>query len=129
MKTIKTFNNASVVSVVDGRITLKVNDNELHSFSGASIASIKNGTVKIEYAEPLTEDILKAGRIVEQQNGERKLVLKNECGHAVLIGETSWASAPLRLDDKYRIIRVYEGNAKGTFCNLLNDVGDLVWYE
>jgi hypothetical protein len=129
MKTIKTFNNASVVSVVNGRITLRVNDSELHTFFDASVVSISNGTVKIKYAEPLTEDTLKAGRIVEQRNGIRKLVLKNQCGHAVLIGVDSWASAPLSLDGEYKIIKVYEGCAEGIFGEMLRCPGELIWSE
>lgn len=128
MKTIKTFNNASVVSVNCGVIKIKVNS-ELYEFRKASLISVYNGTVKIEYAEPLTEDILKAGRIVEQRNGNRKLVLKNYCGSAVLIGLDSWASNPLSLDGEYKIIRVYEGNSEGCFSEILRTTGDLVWSE
>lgn len=127
MKTIKTFNNASVVSIVDGKITLKVNNDELHCFSDDSITSIVDGTVKIKYTEPLTEDILQAGRIVMQKNGNRKLVLKNSSGHAFLIGKDSWASNPLSLKGEFEIIRVYEGNAEGYFDKMLQSTGNLVW--
>lgn len=129
MKTIKTFNNASVVSVVDGRVTLRGNNNEYLTFYDASVVSIEDGTVRIQSNEPLTEDILKAGRIVEQRNGDRKLVLKNHRGHAVLIGADSWASVPLTLDDEYKIIKVYEGCAEGTFSSMLKHPGELIWSE
>lgn len=48
MKTTKTFENASLVSVVDGSIKVKSAAGIEHTFTNASIVSVNNGTIIIE---------------------------------------------------------------------------------
>lgn len=76
MKTIKTFNNASVVSVNDGRVVLRVNDTESHIFNDASIVSIVNGVVTIAVEKVFTDDMLEPGMVVEYCDGSKRLVLE-----------------------------------------------------
>ena len=48
MKTTKTFENASLVSVVDGAITIKAESGRNHTFKRSSLIAIVNGSITIE---------------------------------------------------------------------------------
>lgn len=126
MKAFKVFENASVVSVCNGKISVEVN-NEIHHFENAALVSVCNGVVKIEYVQPLTEDILQNGRIVEYQNGERRLVLKMPDGRAMLTGVDGWSDEPLNLGGPCEIVKVYEAYFSGTFSVMLDGAYSLVW--
>lgn len=61
MKTTKTFENASLVSVVNGSITVKSAAGIEHTFTNASIVSVNNGTIIIETEwEPKKGEWIKA---------------------------------------------------------------------
>ena len=126
MKAIKVFENAKVVSVNNGEIWIEVNT-EIHKYHDAALVSVNNGVVKIECNQPLTEDILKNGRIVEYRDGQRKLVLKKPDGHAILVGTNSYASDPLELSGDYEIIKVYEAPFRGKLESMLSYGQQLVW--
>lgn len=126
MKVIKVFENAKVVSVNNGEIRVEVGS-ELHTYHNAALVSVNNGVVKIECDQPLTEDILQNGRIVEYQNGERRLVLKMPDGRAMLIGVDGWADNPLTLRGSWEIVKVYEASFSGTLEQMLNGARTLVW--
>lgn len=126
MKAIKVFENAKVVSVNNGEIRIEVGS-ELHTYHDAALVSVCNGVVKIEYSQPLTEDILQNGRIVEYRDGQRKLVLKKQDGHAILVGTDSYASDPLRLRGDFEIVKVYEAPFYGKLESMLSYGQKLVW--
>lgn len=126
MKSIKVFENAKVVSVNNGEIRVEVGS-ELHTYHNAALVSVNNGVVKIECNQPLTEDILQNGRIVEYQNGERRLVLKRTDGRAMLTGVDWWSDNPLNLCGPSEIVKVYEASFLGTFEQMLNGARTLVW--
>lgn len=48
MKTQTTFENSSLVSVVNGRIAVKDANERIHTFTNASVISVNNGTIIIE---------------------------------------------------------------------------------
>lgn len=48
MKTTKTFENASLVSVMNGSVIVKSAAGIEHTFTNASVVSINNGTIIIE---------------------------------------------------------------------------------
>lgn len=60
MKTTKTFENASLISVVNGVITIKSAAGIEHTFTNASVVSVNNGTIIIE-----TEWTPKKGELVK----------------------------------------------------------------
>lgn len=128
MKTIKTFNNASVVSVNDGRVVLKVTDNEIHSFSDASIVSIVNGVVTIGIENVFTDDMLEPGMVVEYRDGSKWLVLKIGDDLIFCRGD-SWRHATMcsgtypDLD----IVKVYHPRDTRTINDLLNSPDNLIW--
>lgn len=128
MKTIKTFNNASVVSVVDGRITLRVNDNEIHGFCDASIVSIVNGTVTISVEKVFTDDMLEPGMVVEYRDGSKRLVLTIG-GHLIFCKGDSWREASM-VDDispALDVVKVYRPQNARTINDLLNSPDNLIW--
>ena len=126
MKAIKVFENAKVVSVNEGEIWVEV-DSKIQKYRDAALVSVNNGFVKIEYAEPLTEDILKNGRIVEYRDGQRKLVLNKPDGHAIVVGTKSYASDPLLLMGSFEIVKVYEGTFEGRLERMLEEAHEIVW--
>lgn len=126
MKEIKIFVNAKVVSVNNGEIRIEV-DSKLHTYHDAALVSVNDGIVKIEINNPLTEDILKNGRVVEYRNGNRRLVLKRPDGHAILVSEDAWASEPLLLTNDYEIVKVYEATFEGDLRMMVADAYKLVW--
>lgn len=130
MKTIKTFNNASVVSVVDGRITLRVNDNEIHSFSDASIVSIVNGAVTIGVENVFTDDMLEPGMVVEYRDGRKRLVLKIG-GHLIFCAKDSWRNASM-VDDIFHeldVVKVFHPKNARVIDELLNKPDNPIWSE
>lgn len=128
MKTIKTFNNASVLSVEDGRITLRVGDNEIRVFNDSSIVSIVDGEVKISLKDIFTDDMLEPGMVVEYNSGSRRLVLKIG-GCLMFCGRDSWRNASmvtghtLGLD----VAKVYHPQNARTIDDLLNRPDNLIW--
>ena len=55
-----TFNNASIVSVVNGSIVVKDSTGREHTFTNASIVSVNNGTIIIESEwEPKVGELIK----------------------------------------------------------------------
>lgn len=126
MKVIKVFENAKVVSVVNGEIWVEVNSG-IQKYHDAALISVNNGVVKIEYAQPLTEDILQNGRIVEYRNGDRRLVLKKPDGYAMLVGTDAYASEPLTLEGFCEIVKVYEGTFEGDLGDMLYKACKIVW--
>lgn len=60
MKTTKTFENASLVSVVNGSIVVKDAAEREHTFTNASVVSINNGTIIIE-----SEWVPKRGELIK----------------------------------------------------------------
>lgn len=130
MKTIKTFNNASVVSVVDGIITLRVNNNEIHNFSDASIVSIVNGVVTIGVENVFTDDMLEPGMVVEYRDGRKRLVLKID-GNLIFCTNDSWRDASM-VDEVFReldIVKVYHPRKARIIDDLLNKPDNLIWSE
>lgn len=128
MKTIKTFNNASVESIVDGRITLRVNDNETHTFNDASIVSIVNGVVKISIENIFTDDMLEPGMVVEYADGSRRLVLKID-GRLIFCQKDLWRDASM-IDPLYPyldVVKVYRPKHARTINDLLNSPDNLIW--
>ena len=126
MKEIKIFVNAKVVSVNNGEIRIEV-DSKLHTYHDAALVSVNDGIVKIEINNPLTEDILENGRVVEYRNGYRRLVLKRPDGHAILVGIDGWASNGVGLTGDLEIVKVYEASFSGTFEQMLDHAHTLVW--
>jgi hypothetical protein len=130
MKTIKTFNNASVVSVVDGIITLRVNDNEIHSFSDASIVSIVNGAVTIAVENVFTDDMLEPGMVVEYRDGRKRLVLKIG-GQLMFCANDSWRIASMVDKDfpELDVVKVFQPKDRRVINELLNNPDNLIWSE
>lgn len=128
MKTIKTFNNASVESIVDGRITLRVNDNETHTFNDASIVSIVNGVVKISIENIFTDDMLEPGMVVEYADGSRRLVLKIG-SRLVFCKEDVWRDASMIDPIHYGldVVKVYHPQNARTINDLLKSPDNLIW--
>lgn len=126
MKAIKIFENAKVVSVNNGEIWVEVNS-EIQKYHNAALVSVNNGVVKIECDQPLTEDILQNGRVVEYRSGERRLVLKRPDGRALLVGVDSWADDPLSHRGSYEIVKVYEASFSGTLEQMCDGAHTLVW--
>lgn len=128
MKTIKTFRNASVVSVVDGRITVRVNDNETHTFSDASIVSIVNGEVKIRQENVFTDDMLEPGMVVEYRDGGKRLVLKIG-SHLIFCNSDSWRDASMTngFSPDLDVVKVYHPKGARTISDLLNNPDNLIW--
>lgn len=128
MKTIKTFHNASVVSVVDGKITVRVNDNELHSFTDASIVSVVNGEVKISQENVFTDDMLEPDMVVEYKDGSRRLVLKID-GRLIFCRANTWRDASM-VDDicpGLDVVKVYQPKNARTINDLLFTPDNLIW--
>ena len=74
MKTIKTFKNASLVSVMDGSVIVKSAAGIEHTFTNASVVSVNNGTIIIE-----SEWTPKKGELVKiftKDNGIRYAIFK-----------------------------------------------------
>ncbi len=128
MKTIKTFNNASVVSVIDGRIILRVNDNEIHCFYDASIISIVDGEVKISVEKVFTDDMLEPGMVVEYRDGSKRLVLKIG-GRLIFCKRDSWREASMvdNLSPELDVVKVYHPHNARTINDLLNSPDNPIW--
>lgn len=128
MKTTKTFENASLVSVVDGVITIKTETGHSHTFKKASLISIVNGTIIIEINKDYP--ILKPGMIVENNRGYRFLTMIGSTGKLIGVSENHWDSdiqASFTHDDYY-IAKVYEAKISGPFSLMLNRTNlKLIW--
>lgn len=128
MKAIKTFNNASVVSVENGRVTLRVDDNGIRIFNDASIVSIVNGVVKISQEGIFTDDMLEPGMVVEYQNGDKRLVLKIN-GRLIFCTNDSWRDASM-VDEAFHeldVVKVYHPKNARIIKELLNKPDNLIW--
>lgn len=128
MKTTKTFENASLVSVVDGVITIKAETGRNHTFKRSSLISIVNGTITIETNEDYP--ILKPGMIVENNHGTRFLTMEQPSGTIIGISTDVWDSdiqKSFTTDDCY-IVKVYEAKISGPFSLMLKRTNlKLIW--
>lgn len=128
MKTTKTFENASLVSVVDGVITIKAETGRNHTFKRSSLISIVNGIITIETNEDYP--ILKPGMIVENNHGIRFLTMEQPSGTIVGISTDVWDSdiqKTFTVDDYY-IVKVYEAKISGPFNLMLRKTNlKLIW--
>lgn len=128
MKTTKTFENASLVSVVDDVITIKAETGRNHTFKRASLISIVNGIITIETNEDYP--ILKPGMIVENNHGTRFLTMIGSTGKLIGVSTEVWDSdiqASLTADDYY-IVKVYEAKISGPFSWMLKRTDlKLIW--
>lgn len=116
------------MSVVDGRITLRVNDNEIHCFYDASIISVVDGEVKISVEKVFTDDMLEPGMVVEYRDGSKRLVLKI-AGHLIFCKGDSWREASM-VDDissALDVVKVYRPQNARTINDLLNGPDNLIW--
>lgn len=119
MKTTKTFENASLISVVDGVITIKAETGRNHIFRRSSLISIVNGTITIETNEDYP--ILKPGMIVENNYGIRFLTMEQPSGNIIGVSTRVWDSniqASFTTEDYY-IVKVYEAKISGPFNLML----------
>ena len=127
MKTITTFSNASVLGVENGRITLRVNDNEIRVFYDASIVSIVDGEVKISQEYIFTDDMFESGMVVEYNDGSKRLVLKID-GQLIFCREDSWRHASMVSGDRsLEVVKVYQPRIARTINDLLNKPDNLIW--
>ena len=128
MKTTKTFENASLVSVVDGVITIKAETGRNHTFKRASLISIVNGTITIETNDDYP--ILKPGMIVEDNHGTRFLTMEQPSGNIIGVAADIWNSNiqnSFTAEDCY-IVKVYEANIAGPFSLMLKRTNlKLIW--
>lgn len=128
MKTTRTFENSSLVSVVDGVITIKAETGRNHTFKRSSLISIVNGTIIIETNEDYP--ILKSGMIVENNYGTRFLTMEQPSGAIVGISTDIWDSdiqKSFTTDDCY-IVKVYEAKISGPFNLMLKRTNlKLIW--
>lgn len=128
MKTTKTFENASLVSVIDGVIIIKAESGRNHTFKRSSLISVVNGTITIETNEDYP--ILKPGMIVENNYSTRFLTMIGSTGKLIGVSTEVWDSdiqASLTADDCY-IIKVYEAKISGPFNLMLRKTNlKLIW--
>lgn len=128
MKITKTFKNASLVSVIDGTITIKAKTGENLIFKRSSLISIVNGTITIETNEDYP--ILKPGMIVENNHGTRFLTMIGSTGKLIGVSTEIWDSdiqTSFTADDCY-ITKVYEGKISGPFSLMLRRSNlKLIW--
>lgn len=128
MKTTKTFENASLISVVDGVITIKAESGRNHTFKRSSLISVVNGTITIETSEDYP--ILKPGMIVENNHGTRFLTMIGFTGKLIGVSTDVWDSdiqTSFTADDCY-ITKVYEGKISGPFSLMLRRSNlKLIW--
>ena len=128
MKTTKTFENASLVSVVDGVITIKAETGRNHTFKRSSLISIVNGTITIETNEDYP--ILKPGMIVENNHGTRFLTMVGSTGKLIGVSTDVWDSDIQKsfTTDDYYIVKVYEAKISGPLSLMLKRTGlKLIW--
>ena len=128
MKTTRTFKNASLISVVNGTITIKAETGRNHTFKRSSLISIVNGNITIGTNEDYP--ILKPGMIVENNYGHRLLTMIGSTGKLIGVSTDVWDSdiqASFTTDDCY-IVKVYEAKISGTFNLILNRSNlKLIW--
>lgn len=128
MKITKTFENASLVSVVDGVITIKAETGRNHIFKRASLISVVNGTITIETSEDYP--ILKPGMIVENNHGTRFLTMIGSTGKLIGVSTEAWDSdiqTSFTTNDFY-ITKVYEAKISGPFSLILRRSNlKLIW--
>lgn len=126
MKTTKTFENASLVSVVDGVITIKAESGRNHTFKRSSLISIVNGTITIETNDDYP--ILKPGMIVENNHGTRFLTMVGSTGKLVGISTDIWDSDIQKSLTTDYIVKVYEAKISGPFNLMLKRTNlKLIW--
>lgn len=131
MGLIKVFNNASVVSVQNGRIVLKIKDNGIKAFDNASIVSIVNGIVKISVENVIfTDDMLKPGMVVEYRNGNRRLVLEIK-GQLIFCGMDCYREATIKdcFCRDLEVVKIFHPKDQLTLDGLLNNPDNLIWEE
>lgn len=75
MKHIITFENASVVSVCNGEITLNT-ESGLVKYYNASLQSVCDGRIELIAEQELLMRDLKTGMLVQYYSGEYRLVIK-----------------------------------------------------
>lgn len=128
MKTTKTFENASLVSVVDGVITIKAESGRNHTFKRSSLISVVNGIITIETNDDYP--ILKPGMIVENNRGIRFLTMEQPSGKLIGVSTELWNSDiqnSFTADDCY-IVKVYEAKISGPFNLMLKRTNlKLIW--
>lgn len=126
MKTTKTFENSSLVSVVDGVITIKAETGRNHTFRRSSLISIVNGTITIETNDDYP--ILKPGMIVENNHGTRFLTMVGSTGKLVGISTDIWDSDIQKSLTTDYIVKVYKAKISGPFSLMLKRTNlKLIW--
>lgn len=129
MKITKTFKNASLVSVVDGIITIKAETGINHTFKRSSLISIVDGTITIETNKDYP--ILKPGMIVECNDGNRFLTMIGSVGKLIGVSKTLWDSdiqTAFTREDCY-IVKVYEAKIVGSFDLILSRTNHKLLWE
>lgn len=85
MKHIITFENASVVSVCDGEITLNT-ESGLVKYHNASLQSVCDGRIELIVEHNLKMSDLETGMLVQYDTGEYRLVIKLNDSSIRLVG-------------------------------------------
>jgi hypothetical protein len=126
MRHTETFEKASVVSIVDGTITIKKEDNTTRKFTNASLVSVNNDTIVIEYEKP----DLKPGLVVEYNDRDRALLCLNEHGDLIAMGINTWDSNPIPQYTNTNFIYITKVLKPSTLSEPLKDIlnnAEIIW--